>query len=172
MIGAAKLDVPTYESIEHDESATTQALTVVIIAAIAGGIGAITESDSPILGLVGGVVGGIVGWILFSAVAYFVGTKLLPGKDTSATIGQLLRTMGFAQVPGILSVFGILGAIGGIFVFIGSIWGLVTAIVGLRQALDISTGRAIAVGIVAAIASAIVLAIILIPFGIAAWAVA
>jgi hypothetical protein len=172
MIGAAKLDVQTYESIEHDESATTQALTVVIIAAIAGGIGAITESDSPILGLVGGVVGGIVGWILFSAVAYFVGTKLLPGKDTSATIGQLLRTMGFAQVPGILSVFGILGAIGGIFVFIGSIWGLVTAIVGLRQALDISTGRAIAVGIVAAIASAIVLAIILIPFGIAAWAVA
>jgi hypothetical protein len=172
MIGAAKLDVPTYESIEHDESATSQALTVVIIAAVAGGIGAITESDNPILGLIGGVVGGVVGWVIFSAVAYFVGTKLLPGKDTSATVGQLLRTMGFAQVPGVLSIFGILGAIGGFFVFIGGIWGLVTAIVGLRQALDISTGRAIGVGIISAIVSGIVVFLLLLPFGVAAWAVA
>jgi len=40
-IGIVKLDDATYESIEHDQSATTQAAVVVGIAAVAGGIGAL-----------------------------------------------------------------------------------------------------------------------------------
>jgi hypothetical protein len=40
MIGAAKLDVRVYEEVEADRSATPQALAVVVLAAVAGGIGA------------------------------------------------------------------------------------------------------------------------------------
>ncbi|MFV1988222.1 MAG: hypothetical protein ACC682_13135, partial [Gemmatimonadota bacterium] len=39
MIGAAKLDIETYEEVEHDESATTQAAAVVTIVAVAAAIG-------------------------------------------------------------------------------------------------------------------------------------
>ncbi len=170
MIGVVKLDIPTYESIERDRDATTQALIVVAIVAIAGGIGAIR--DDGVSGLIGGLVGAIVGWIVFSFVAYFVGTRLIPGENTAATPGELLRTIGFAQTPGVLSVFGLLGVLGAPIVIAGGIWGIVTAIVGLKTALEMSTGRAIATGIIAAIASVIIVAIIMLPFGLAAWAIA
>ena len=39
MIGAAKLEVKTYEEIEHDESALGQAMAVVALSVIASGIG-------------------------------------------------------------------------------------------------------------------------------------
>jgi hypothetical protein len=172
MMGVAKLDVPTYESIEHDASATSQAAIVVAIVAVASGIGAITESDNAILGLIGGIIAAFAGWVLFAYVAYFVGTKLIPGDNTSATPGELLRTMGFAQTPGLLAIFGVLGTLGGFIVFVGGIWSLVTAIVGLRQALDCSTGRAIGIGLLSWLITAIVLFFIFLPFGIAAWAVA
>ena len=45
-----------------------------------------------------------------------------------------------------------------------------TAIVALKTSLEMSTGRAIAVGIIAGIASLILVALILLPFGIADWA--
>ena len=39
MLGAARLKVDTFEDVEHDRGATLQALAVVIIVAIATGIG-------------------------------------------------------------------------------------------------------------------------------------
>lgn len=165
-----KLDTSTWESIESDRDALTQALTVVAIAAIAGGIGGIREDG--ISGLIGGLVGAIIGWVVFSFVAYVVGTRLIPGMDTEATPGELLRTMGFAQAPGVLSVFGLLGIFGTPIVLIGAIWGIVTAIVGLKTALEMSTGRAIATGIIAGLLSGFAVALILLPFGIADWVLA
>lgn len=170
MIGVMKLDGPTYEEIERDRDATTQALIVVAIVAVAGGIGAFR--DNGVAGLIGGIVGAIIGWIVFSFVAYFVGTKMIPGKYTAATPGELLRVMGFAQAPGVLSIFGLIAILGPILAFVGAIWGIVTAIVGLKAALEMSTGRAIATGIIAAILSGMIVALLLLPFGLAAWAVA
>ena len=40
MIGAARLDVGTYEEVEADAGATGQAMAVVILSSIAAGIGA------------------------------------------------------------------------------------------------------------------------------------
>jgi hypothetical protein len=167
-IGVAKLDEPTYEAIEHDEKATEQAAVIVAVVAIAGGIGAIAEGG--VLGLIGGVIGGIAGWLLFAAVAYVVGTRLLPAAGTEATWYQLLRCMGYAQIPNVLSIFNILGDFGAIIGFVGSVWALVTAVIGLRVALEVSTGRAIAIGLISAIATGIILFMIFLPFGIASLA--
>ncbi len=41
MIGAAKLDVHTYEEVEADRTATGQAMGVVVLSSIASGIGAV-----------------------------------------------------------------------------------------------------------------------------------
>jgi hypothetical protein len=50
--------------------------------------------------------------------------------------------------------------------FIGGLWALITAIVAIRETLVISTGRAIIVGLIALIASAIVIGILGLIFGI------
>jgi hypothetical protein len=163
MIGAAKLDVPTYEEVEHDENATTQALIVVAVVAIAAGIGAVR--DDGVGGLIGGIIFAVVGWLVFSGVAYLVGTRLVPGGQTEATFGQLLRTLGFAQTPSILAVFGLIPVLGAIIAFVASIWTIVTQVVAIRQALDISTGRAIAVAVISIIVLFVV-AVILVSIGL------
>lgn len=166
MLGVAKLDVKTYEAIEADTGAIPQAAAVVGIVALAGGIGAL--ADNGLLGLAFGFVAAFVGWVLFSYVTYFVGTRLLGGPATQATPEELMRVLGFAQAPSVLAVFGLIPILGGLVAFVGSIWALVTAIVAIRQALEVSTGRAIAIGLVAAIATGLVIAIVAVPLGIGA----
>jgi len=142
MVGAAKLDVRVYEEIEADRSATPQAMGVVVLSAVAGGIG----GGAGIRGLVVGTIAGLLGWAVWAGLTYFIGTRWLPEPDTKADIGELLRTLGFATSPGILRVAGIVPVVGSIVIVVSAVWTLVAVVVAVRQALDYrSTGRAIGV---------------------------
>ena len=67
MLGAARLKVDTFEDVEHDRGATLQALAVVIIVAIATGIGGVLGSENDILqGLGFGVVRGVLLWAVWA----------------------------------------------------------------------------------------------------------
>ena len=46
MIGAARLEVRTYEEVEADTSATSQAIGVVLLSSLAGGIGSVGSLSS------------------------------------------------------------------------------------------------------------------------------
>jgi len=146
MIGAARLDVHTYEDVENDQKATQQAMLVVVLVAIASGIAAIGTGELFILNFLVGLAVGIIGWAIWAYITFFVGTKILNTPETHADWGQLARGIAFAQTPGLLRVFGIIPYIGGVFVLIGLIWSLVAMVVAVRQCLDYqSTGRAIGV---------------------------
>jgi hypothetical protein len=137
MRGAALLDIATYEEVEHDTDATGQAAVVVVIVAVCAAIGAVWRGGPSIIIA---PVSAIVGWLLWSAITYVIGDKLLGG---TATWGELLRTLGFAQAPGVLMIFGIVPILGGMVRVVASVWMLLTGIVAIRQALDFSTGKAI-----------------------------
>lgn len=137
MKDAALLRIGAYEEVETDTTATGQAALVVGIVAVAMAIGGVQEGAA---GFIGGLIAVYLGWLLWSAVTYLIGDKLLGG---TATWGELLRTLGFAQSPGVLYVLGIIPFLGGIITFIVAIWILVAGIVAIRQALDFSTGKAI-----------------------------
>lgn len=142
MMGAARLDPATYEEVEADRSATGQAAVVVAIAAVAGAIGSIGDGGQ---GIIGALVSSIVGWLIWSGVTYLIGTMFFGGK---ADWGELLRTLGFAQAPGLLNVLGIIPVLGGLVRFVVAIWMLVAGIIAIRQALDVSTGTAIVVAVI------------------------
>jgi hypothetical protein len=142
MIGAARLDVDTYEEVESDYSATGQAAVVVTIVAIASAIGGAGAGG---VGILGGVLSAVVGWLLWAGIAYLIGDKLFGG---TATWGELLRTIGFAQAPGVLLILAIIPVLGWIVQFVVGIWLLVAGIIAIRQALDFSTGKAILTAIV------------------------
>jgi hypothetical protein len=137
MKGAALLDVATYEAVEHDESATTQAAIVVGIVAVAQTIGSIGQSGAGAFAL---LFTAVLGWLLWAAITYLIGDKLLGG---TASWGELLRTIGFAQSPGVLYVLGIIPFLGGLVRFAVAIWVLIAGIIAIRQALDFSTGKAV-----------------------------
>ncbi len=144
MIGAATLDVHTYEEVEADTTATTQAMVVVVLSSIAQGIGFLTQGG--VSAFVVGAMGALIGWFIWAFLVYIIGTKLLPEPQTRSDIGELLRTTGFSASPGLLRVLGVIPLLGGLVMIAVSIWMLIAMIIAVRQALDYqSTGRAVGV---------------------------
>ncbi len=142
MKSAAMLDIATYEEVEHDEGLTTEAAMVVMLAAVARGIGGFDDGGQ---GIIVGILGALAGWLVWAGVTYLIGDKLLGG---TATWGELLRTLGYAQAPGVLLVLGILPVLGWLAGIVVAFWLLVTGIVAIRQALDFTTGKAILTAII------------------------
>ncbi|WP_196768011.1 YIP1 family protein, partial [Streptobacillus moniliformis] len=71
---------------------------------------------------IGGVVAGLVGWVLWSFIAYWVGKTIFKTQNTRVSPGEMLRTLGFSQSPGVLNVLGIIPVLGALVLFITSIW--------------------------------------------------
>jgi hypothetical protein len=137
MIGAAMLNPATYEEVEHDSNATAQAMLVVVMAAIAGAVGASRRGDAAVVIAVLQAVGW---WVLWAMVTYAIGTGVFKG---TATWGELLRTIGFAQTPAILNGLGFIPLLGGLVRFATGIWVLLAVVLAIRQALDVDTGKAV-----------------------------
>ena len=167
LMGALRLNPATYEDVENDPNATTQALLVVVLAAVATGIAASGSEDAN-QGLIGGVIAAVLGWIAFSIAAYFVGASLFATSGTSVTIGQVLRTIGFAQAPKLLLVVGFIPVFGPIVAIVAWFWYLAAAVIALRQAFDFTTNRALGTAVVAIIVQALVGLVIGLIFGVTA----
>ncbi|HEU5318035.1 MAG TPA: Yip1 family protein [Chloroflexota bacterium] len=165
MIRAARLDTNLYEEVEADKDATTQAAIVVVIVAVCSAIGAalsavITGSQTGIVGgVIGGLISAIVGWLIWAYVTYFIGTRMFGG---TATPGELLRTIGFANSPGVLNLLGFIPIVGPLIRLVVFFWLLVAGVVAVRQALDFDTGKAVITTVIGW------LALLIIPFILAA----
>ena len=136
-IAAARLDSGAYEEVEADSNATGQAALIVLFSATAQGLAAIHHGRA---GIIGSICGALIGWVIWSAVTYIVGSTLFKG---TATMGELMRTLGFAQAPGVLYVLRLVPVIGWLIAPFISLWILVAGIIAIRQALDFSTWKAI-----------------------------
>ncbi len=172
MIRAAKLEVTLYEEVEADETATTQAILVVILSSVCSGIGtAISEALAGNgyggigFGLIGGLFSAFIAWVIWSFITYFIGTRVFGG---TASFNELLRVIGFSNSPGVLSILSFIPILGGLISFAVWVWGLAAMVIGVRQALDFTTGKAILtciIGWIAAIIFLVAIGIILaLPF--------
>jgi len=155
-MAAARLDATAYEEVEADATATRQAAVVVVIAAVCTAIG--TNDD----GILGSIIGSLIAWPIWSGLTYLIGDKVFHG---TATWGELLRTLGFAQAPAFLNILGVIPFIGWFVVFVTGFWVLFAGVIALRQALDITTGKAVLV----ALMGVIVLIMLPLVLGGAAW---
>lgn len=156
LVGAVCLRAATYEDVEHDASATIQAAVVVVIASFTSSVAWYFGMASARL-IVTGALRALVGWLAGAAVLWLIGTKLMPERETKADLGQMLRTVGFAQTPGLFGVLAVL-PVAGLFVpFVVAMWVVAATFVAVRQALDYdSTFRAILVCLLGWLVTAIV----------------
>lgn len=168
ILGVLQLRASTYREIARDTTATTQAMGVVALAVVAGAIGGAGDG---VKGIIGGAIGAIISWIIVGVATWFVGTRFLGAPDIGGGPGRTLRTTGFGRAPQLLLVLGFIPVIGWIVAVVAWIWGLITSVLAVREALDVSTSKAIITMIVAAIALGIVASILLI-FGISIFAFA
>ncbi len=135
MTGAALLNVDTYEEVEHDQTATAQAAGVVALVAVAQAIGA---SGTGLLGAFSAAGAALIGWLAWAGITYLVGAKVFGGE---ASWGEVMRTLGFAQAPGVLWLLAFLPIIGWFLDMLLPIWIAVAAFIAIRQALDIGNGK-------------------------------
>lgn len=148
VLGAAMLSANTYEEVEADRSATSQALFVVLLASISAAVGARgafgAASTLRFLTIASSL--SVVAWATFAVLSYEIGSRLLPARETRTDVGELLRTLGFAAAPGLVQAFAVFGGPTRWIFGIAIVWALVASVVAVRQALDYdSTARAIAV---------------------------
>jgi hypothetical protein len=168
MIGALQVDVKTFTEIEADTTAMGQAVTVIVIAAVASLVGNVFRVG--IIGGIFGLIGSLLGYALFSFLVFIIGTKLMPEPTTKADFNEAFRVIGFAASPGVFNVLAIIPFIGPLISLLVAIWSLVIAVVAVREVLDYSnTGRAIIVCVIAAILCAVVWLIVLLPLMTAAF---
>ncbi len=159
VIGALKLDAPTYEEIEHDPAATQQAAILVAVVALLSGLASgAMNSDTFSTNLIGQVASTFAGWLVWSVVTWLIGTKVFNGE---ATLPEMLRVIGFAYAP---SLFAVIPCVGVLTFF----WLMATGFVAVRAGLDLDntkTAVTIILGIIAVVA---VMMAILIPLGLGA----
>ena len=162
MVGAMSANVATFEEIEKDPTALGQAVTVIVIAAVASLIGNIFR-----VGLTGGLMGLIatlIGYAVWTLIVVLVGTKLMPEPSTKADFAEGFRVIGFAASPGVLNVLAIIPFLGPVISFVIWIWMLVVMVVAVRSVLDYtSTGRAIIVCLIGFIVYFILNMMVLVP---------
>jgi hypothetical protein len=171
VVRAAKLDVELYEEVEADDTLTAQAMAVVVVAAVAGGIGGALGSI-----ITGGGVGGfflslivspiitVVGYLIWAAVTYLIGTRLFQG---TADYGEMLRAIGYAYGPQTLGLLSFIPCVGWLVSLVGAIWSLVAGVIAVRQALDFDTSKAVITCIIGWVA-VLILSLILSAIGIGA----
>jgi len=136
IIGVFKLDAQNFEEIEHNTNLTFTAAIIVVLVSLISGVGNGLFNgfiNKPFLGgFLGSLVSVLLGWLLWSAVTWFVGTRFFHGD---ADLGQMLRVVGFAYLPLVLSIIPCVGGV------IGIIWTFAAVFIAVRQGLDLDDMR-------------------------------
>ncbi len=140
MIRAARLDKEFYEEVERDTSYGQDALVVVVLAALAAGIGSFVGSlflGRNVLAAIGslifGVIVAVLAYFVWVFVAQYVGTRFFKGQGD---FGEVQRAFGFAYAPQVLNVFSFIPCVGWVLPLVTWLWSLATGFVAIRQSLD------------------------------------
>lgn len=158
--GAMALRGKVFEEVEADRGATLQAMGVVLLAAVAAGIG-VRGAGAPATAMPVILLLAVLAWPAWALLTLQIGTRLLPAPGTRSDIGEMVRTLGFAAAPGILRVVGVVPALSRPAFVITTVWMLGAMVVALRQALDYtSTARAFAVCLIGLVLTLIMVVVI------------
>lgn len=141
MIRAARFDKEFYEEVEKDMSYGQDALTVVILAALSGGIGSFLSGlvflrsgfFRSIGSLIWGIIVAVLAYYVWVFVAQYVGTRFFKG---TGDFGEVQRAFGFAYAPQVLNILSFIPCVGWLVGLVTWIWSIATGFVAIRQSLD------------------------------------
>jgi hypothetical protein len=163
VVGAMKLDPHTYEDVERDTTAMGQAVGVIVLAAVASGIGRMFAGG--LSGLVLATLFGLIGWTIWAFIVWVIGTKVMPDPQTKADVPETFRVLGFSAAPGLLSILTIIPILGLLIGLVIWCWQIATMVVAVRQVLDYNDwAKPIIVVVIGFVVNLIVTLVLLVPY--------
>jgi Na+/proline symporter len=164
VVGAMQLNPRSFEEVEHDPTAMGQAAGVIALAAVSSAIGNVWYGG--FRGIVWSVIASLIGYVVWAAIVWLVGTKVMPDPATKADFPETFRTVGFAAAPGLLGIVTIIPLLGWLVMFLIWVWQIAAMVVAVREVLDYSnTGKAVVVVIIGFIVNLCVTFFIAVLFG-------
>ncbi len=158
MFRAGRLDPTLYREVARNRALTKEALLIVVIGALAAGIG-LGLAATP-LAMTVGVIGALISWVIMTALVYLVGTRLLAEPGTRAAWRDVLRVMGYAHSPrALLVLIFILSPIVAIAI---DLWVLIATVTAVREVFGFTTrSRAVGTALIPWVGSQVIFASIL-----------
>ena len=141
LIAALRLDLHVYQQVSTERTATPQACLIVFLCGVCNGFGL-----SPRLGeaaMLAGVASAVVGWFLWALVILLVARLL--GHHRGGR--SLLRTLGFANAPGVLLALGGVPFVGAVVRVVVVIWLMATTALAAQAVYDVSRRRAVVIAL-------------------------
>jgi hypothetical protein len=132
VLGVFRLSVLTFEDIEHDRKAIWQAFAVVSVVALAASLGSSLLSSFQSAGFLTSFIVTLawifISWFLWALATYLVGTLAF---GLNASLPEMMRVLGFAYAPLVLSVIPCVGPL------VGGLWALAAGFIAVRHGLDL-----------------------------------
>jgi hypothetical protein len=109
--------------------------------------------DGPVAAFTNALAGAFISWILWAVITWLMGEYLF-GGDTG--FAEMARIIGYAKAPQFLAGLGFIPGIGWLPRLVGWGWMVVATFIGVREGLEISSGKTILTIVLSAIAVALV----------------
>ena len=140
MIRAAGIDPTLYDEVKVDPAALRQAFFVVLLAAVATGIG-FGQGDLTLITV--GMLSALAGWVVTAYLSWVIGARIFPEGDETSSPAALLRTIGFAHSPAIVRIVAAIPEVQTFVIAASTVWMLCATVIAIRQGLGFkSTLRA------------------------------
>jgi hypothetical protein len=141
IVRAIKLDKLLFREVAQNDSYLKESFLIVLFVAIVSALGNTINSNRPVFSFLAEITNSIFfGWILWSVIAFFIGTAFFNGDST---INTLLRTIGYASAPRLLSFFGFIPCIGWLIGLAGAILSLIAVVIAIREAMHFEIEKAL-----------------------------
>ncbi len=177
LAGVISLKRPTYETLQRDPAATSQAWLIVLFIGLANGIALIStplifatpgasaemerfaaslaqvmtfdSAERQLMALLAGVLIAIVSWYLTAWLLCVIGNRMAAQPGGKVGTEEMRRLVAWGYAPALASFLSPIPFIGPLLALFGALWGLVTGVMAVRAAFDVGVGKAIAIDVVA-----------------------
>ena len=142
MVRAAKLDPTLYAEVIADPKSHGHAVWVVGFFAIFTGFGTFSRAGATAVNIC--TITALIAWYVWAFTVFYAGSRFLRVPGHQVDRKAVMRVMAFACAPGILRILGLFLPIS-LGLFWGTaIWSIISAVVGVKQALQVPSTNKVA----------------------------
>ena len=143
LVAAWRLELGVYEDVSTDRGANGQAFLIVLLSGLGNGFGLVGRMGS--VGISAGVGAALLGWPLWALTVFLIAALFGHRRHH----GSLVRTLGFANAPGVFLVFGSVATAGALIRITVVCWLVAAPVVAVQAVFQVTRARAVVVSLVA-----------------------